>query len=122
MREKITIAHNWDELRRSMWDYMGIVRTQKRLNQALARVQLLKAEVADAYEHHIVTRDLLELRHLIEVAELMVRCALSRKESRGLHTITDYPTTAPIALDTTLSLSDQGVAKQSHDIWTLPEW
>jgi len=100
--EEVVVAHNWDELRRFMWDYVGIVRTDKRLERASHRVKLLRKEVADYYGNFRVTPNLIELRNLVTVADLIVRSARQRRESRGLHYTTDYPQTLNEARDTVL--------------------
>lgn len=89
--ERIVVSHNWDEMRRFMWDYVGIVRTNKRLQRAQHRVRLLQEEIIDYYGNFRVSNDLIELRNLVTVADLTIECALNRQESRGLHYTLDYP-------------------------------
>ena len=100
--EQIIISHNWDELRRFMWDYVGIVRTTKRLQRAQHRIQLLYEEINEYYANFHVTADLLELRNLVLSADLIVQSALARHESRGLHYSKDYPDALPQAVPTVL--------------------
>ena len=100
--EEVVIQQCWREIRQFMWNFVGIVRTTKRLERAQHRIDLLKQEVEDYYSHFRVTPDLIELRNLVEVADLIIRSALRRKESRGLHYTLDYPKTLPVAEDTVL--------------------
>ncbi len=100
--EEVVITQTWGEIRRFMWNYVGIVRTTKRLERAKHRTDLLRREVTDYYRHFRVTPDLIELRNLVEVADLIIRSALSRHESRGLHYTLDYPELAGEAVDTVL--------------------
>ncbi|MBL1432796.1 MAG: L-aspartate oxidase [Gammaproteobacteria bacterium] len=105
--ETVEINHNWDELRRVMSDYVGIVRSNKRLKLARKRIDNLKQEIHDFYANHHISNDLIELRNLVTVADLIVRSAMIRQESRGLHYTLDYPNSSDTAENTYLSLSDE---------------
>ena len=109
--EQVVIAHNWDELRLMMWNYVGIVRTTRRLERALHRIKLLNGEIDDYYANFRVNRDLLELRNLVVCAELIVRSALVRHESRGLHYSRDFPQTLPVSFPTVLNRRAKSVRR-----------
>jgi L-aspartate oxidase len=100
--EEVVINQVWGEIRRFMWNFVGIVRTTKRLERAKRRIDMIRQEVAEYYKNFRVTPDLIELRNLVEVADLIIRCALARQESRGLHYTLDYPELLPEPRDTVL--------------------
>ena len=101
--EQVVVSHNWNEVRTSMWDYVGIVRTNKRLERAQRRIRMLREEIRQYYFDYLVTADILELRNIADVAELIVRSAMRRRESRGLHYTLDFPDKLPQARDTLLA-------------------
>lgn len=101
--EDVVILQNWDELRQTMWNYVGIVRTTKRLERALNRIGMLKDEITEYYKDYYVSKNLIELRNLVLVSEMIVRCAMQRKESRGLHYTLDYPELSPELRKTVLT-------------------
>lgn len=107
--EDVVILQNWDELRQTMWNYVGIVRSNKRLERALNRIELLKSEIEDYYQGYQVSKNLIELRNLVCVSEMIVRSALSRKESRGLHYNIDYPDMLDEAIETILQPPEFGL-------------
>ncbi len=116
--EQIVVSHNWDELRRFMWDYVGIVRTTKRLQRAHHRIRLLSDEIRDFYSNFRISNDLIELRNLVLVSDLIVQCALSRHESRGLHYTLDFPDMlSPHSVDTVLVPSNY-VGRQHGPDWS----
>ncbi len=119
--EQVVISHNWDELRLVMWNYVGIVRTTRRLERAMHRIALLREETRDYYAAFRVTRDLLELRNLVDCAELVVRSGLLRHESRGLHFSRDYPEALPVSFPTVLAPLVRGSDQASRRLNTRIE-
>ena len=107
--EDVVILQNWDELRQTMWNYVGIVRTTKRLQRALHRIEMLKREITEYYQDYYVSKNLIELRNLVLVSEMIVRCAMQRKESRGLHYTLDYPEQSDELRKTVLTPPDFGI-------------
>jgi L-aspartate oxidase len=109
--EEVVVSHNWEELRRFMWDYVGIVRTSKRLQRAKRRVDLLRQEIIEYYSNFRVSNDLLELRNLVDVADLIIQSALRRRESRGLHYTLDFPSKDPTQRNPTILIPDAYVPR-----------
>nr|MDO8118151.1 FAD-binding protein [Candidatus Sigynarchaeota archaeon] len=105
-REAVVVKHDWDEVRTLMWNYVGIVRSVKNLARAKSRLDIIMNEIRDYYWQYLLTADLVELRHVVQVAELIVQCAMARQESRGTHFIVDFPNKLTRAQDTTLQRKD----------------
>jgi L-aspartate oxidase len=114
--ERVVLAHNWEELKRTLWDYVGIVRTTKRLERARTRIQTLDREINEYYWNFKVDVSLLELRNMIVVAQLVIDCALQRKESRGLHYTLDYPEKQKKPLDSRAKRNDDGEADRKNSV------